>query len=122
MRICSHSDYLAHTSPIFKKLKTLKAEDIHTFQTAIFMYKYVTNLLPPSFQNFFTYNSNIHSYPTRRSTDFHLNNPRTLLAHKTIRHHGPDIWNSFPDTLKSRTTLSSFKAYTRKMILSQYKD
>ena len=85
IRICSHTNYLAHTTPIFKRMKTLKAEDIHTFQTAIFMYKYVTNLLPPSFQNFFTNNANILSYPTRRSTDFHLNNPRTLLAHKTIR-------------------------------------
>ena len=85
IRICSHTNDLAHMHHShFKRLKTLKAEDIHTFQTAIFMYKYVTNLLPPSFQNFFTYNANIHSYPTRRSTDVHLNNPRTLLAHKTI--------------------------------------
>ena len=120
IRICSQSNYLDHTNPIFKKQKSLKVEDIHTFQTSIFMYKYNTNLLPLSFQSFFTYNANIHSYPTRRSTDFHLNNPRTLLAHKSIRHHGPDIWNSLPESVKSRTSLHSFKATAKKYVLSKY--
>ena len=110
IRICTQSAYLAHTTPIFKRLKVLKIDDIHTYLTAIFMYKYTTNLLPSSFVNFFSYNANIHSYPTRHSRDFHLNNPKTLLAHKSIRHHGPDIWNSLPETLKSRTSLYSFKA------------
>ena len=120
IRICSHSNYLAHTTPIFKELKTLKVNDIHRYQTAIFMFKHTANLLPPSFQNFFTHNTNIHSYPTRHSTDFHLNNPKTLKAHKSIRHHGPDIWNSLPETLKSRTSLYSFKAHAKNVILSQY--
>ena len=120
MRICSQSNYLDHTNPIFQNQKLLKVEDIHTYQTSIFMYKYTTNLLPRSFQSFFTLNTNIHSYPTRRSADFHLNNPKTLLAHKSIRHHGPDIWNSLPDTVKSRTSLHSFKASAKKYVLSKY--
>ena len=120
MRICSQSNYLDHTNPIFQNQKLLKVEDIHTYQTSIFMYKDTTNLLPRSFQSFFTLNTNIHSYPTRRSADFHLNNPKTLLAHKSIRHHGPDIWNSLPDTVKSRTSLHSFKASAKKYVLSKY--
>jgi len=120
VRICNHSSYLAHTTPIFKNLKILTLNDIHTLHTSIFMYKYTTNLLPPSFSNFFNYNANIHSYPTRHSSDFHLHNPKTLIAHKSIRHHGPDIWNSLPQPLKRMTSLSSFKAATKKSLLSQY--
>ena len=115
IRICSQSNYLDHTNPIFKKQKSLKVEDIHTFQTAIFMYKYTTNILPISFQSFFTYNANVHSYPTRRSADLHLNNPRTILAQKSIRHHGPDIWNSLPESIKSSTSLNAFKATAKNM-------
>ena len=122
IRICSQSNYLDHTNPIFKNHKSLKVEDIHTFQTSIFMYKYTTNLLPVSFQSFFTYNADIHAYPTRRSTDLHLNNPRTLLAQKSIRHHGPDIWNSLPESIKSCTALHSFKATAKKYVLSKYND
>ena len=121
LRICTHSDYLASTDPIFCRLKTLKITDIYNLQTAIFMYKFSNNLLPLSFRSFFEYNKNIHTYPTRHSSDFHLVNPKTLLAHKSIRHVGPDIWNSLPLTIKSSTRLFTFKALTKRMYLSQYK-
>ena len=109
IRMCTHSDYLAHTDPIFYQLRIIKVHDIHTYQTAIFMFKYTQNLLP-LFQNIYTPNYNIHSYPTRHRNDFHLNNPRLLIAHRSIRHHGPDIWNSLPEQLKLCVSLFSFKA------------
>ena len=90
LRICTHSNYLAHTNPIFHELKTLNLHDIHNYQTSIFMFKHTRNLLP-LFHDVFTHNRDIHSYPTRRSNEFHLNNPKQLLAHRSIRHHGPDI-------------------------------
>ena len=120
LRICSHSHYLAHTDPIFHKLKTLKIFDINTFQTAIFMYKFSTNALPLSFTNIFTYNGSIHTYPTRQSSDLHLTNPKTILALKSIRHHGPDIWNKLPSNIQQSTSLLSFKALMKKYLLSQY--
>ena len=86
------------------------------------MYKSTTNLLPLSLQDFFIQNASIHHYPKRRSADLHLNNPKTLLAHKSIRHHGPDVWNSLPPTLKARTALHSFKVTAKKYFLSKYKD
>ena len=119
IRICTYSNYYEHTDPIFFQLKTLKITDIHKYQTAIFMFKYTQNSLP-FFQNAFTLNTRIHSYPTRHCNDFHLNNPKLLLAHRSIRHNGPDIWNSLPHYIKQRTSLFSFKATMKKHILSQY--
>ena len=84
------------------------------------MYKYTFQQLPPSFQNTFTFNSSIHSYPTRRSTDYHLVNPKLILALKSIKHHGPDVWNSLPNNLKHNLSLYSFKAHFKKMLLSKY--
>ena len=66
---------LAHTEPLFHRLKILRMQDIHTLQTGIFMYKYTHDQLPSLFQSIFNINSNIHTYPTRRSNDFHLENP-----------------------------------------------
>lgn len=120
LRICTSSHYLSHTDPFFYQLKTLKIDDVHTFQTAIFMFKFSKKLLPSTFQNIFTYNSNIHSYPTRHSLDIHLNNPKILLAHRSIRHHGPDIWNSLPDNIKLSSSLYSFKALMKKHLLIKY--
>ena len=119
LRICSNSNYREHTDPLFLSLKTLKIDDIHKYQTAIFMFKYTHNLLP-FFHNAFSLNTDVHAYPTRHRNDFHLNNPKLLLAHKSIRHNGPDIWNSLPPHIKQCTSLYSFKANTKKYFLSQY--
>ena len=119
LRICTYSTYLAHTDPLFHRLKTLKVHDVHKYQTAIFMFKYSQNLLP-FFGNVFTLNTQIHEHSTRHCSDIHLNNPRLLLAHRSIRHNGPDIWNSLPQQAKQCTTLFSFKAVMKKNLLSQY--
>ena len=120
LRICTHSHYIAHTDPIFHNLKSLKIDDINTYQTAIFMYKFSTNTIPIPFRNLFVYNKDIHTYPTRHSTDLHLTNPRILLNHKTIRHHGPDIWNALPHNIKQSASLLSFKASLKKFLISKY--
>ena len=120
VRICTGAQYLAHTNPLFKELKTLNVFDINSLQCLVFMYKYKNNLLPQSFHNFFTLNSDIHSYPTRISSDFHLINPKLLIAHKSIRHHGPDLWNSLPESIKSSNSIYSFKRLVKKMLLSEY--
>ena len=109
VRICTNSTYLSHTNPLFHKLKVFKIHDINTLQIALFMFKYNKELLPPVFSNFFSYNKNIHSYPTRSRNDIHLNNPKNLLAHKSLRHHGPEIWNSLPVDIKSEILLNTFK-------------
>ena len=121
LRLCTHSHYLAHTDPIFCKLKKqLKIADIHSFQTAIFMYKCWINTIPLAFRNIFVYNSDIHSHPTRHSSDFHLTNPKIIMAYKSIRHHGPDIWNALPGNIKHSATLYSFKASMKKYLISTY--
>ena len=120
LRICTQSHFLANSDPIFHRLKTLKINDIHTLQTAIFMFKFSKNILPPAFQNLFTYNTDIHSYPTRHSSDLHLSNPKILIAHRSTRHYGPDIWNSLPDNIKHSASLYSFKALLKKYLISKY--
>ena len=120
IRNITNSSYLAHTEPLFHRLKTLRIQDIHTLQTGIFMYKYTHDQLPSLFQSIFNINSNIHTYPTRRSNDFHLENPKTILAQKSIRHHGPDVWNTLPANLKQCATLNTYKASFKTHLLSTY--
>ena len=86
----------------------------------MFMFKYNKEWLPPVFSNFFSYNKSLHSYPTRSRNNFHLNNPKIILAHKSLRHHGPDIWNSLQDDIKEVTLLNSFKRRMKDLLLNQY--
>ena len=120
LRICTGSSYFANSDPLFFKLKTLKVSEINDLQVATFMYKYTNNRLPSSFQNLFTRNNTIHSYPTRTCGDFHLTNPKLIIAHKSIRHYGPDLWNKLSSFIKSCSTLYSFKATMKRKLLSLY--
>ena len=120
VRICTNSPYLAHTDPLFHKLNILKVHDINILQTSIFMFKYTKDLLPPIFNNLFTYNRNIHSYPTRTCNNIHLRNPKLLLAHKSLRHHGPDVWNTLPNFIKETPFLNFFKRLMKTILLNKY--
>ena len=98
LRICTHSRYFAYTDPLFRRLKTLEAHDIHIYQTAISMFNIPKMYKKfPMFQNVFTTNSNIHRYPTCHSRDFHLNNPRLIISQRSIRYHRPEICISQPN-------------------------
>ena len=84
------------------------------------MHKYRRNLLPLIFHNTCIHNSSIHSYPKRHSNYYHLENPTLVLAQRSVKHHGPDIWNSLPDQIISLTSLRSFKANLKSLLLSKY--
>ena len=120
LRVCTGSHYLANSHPLFYKLKTLKVQDINQLQVALFMFKLKNNLLPSPFHDLFTLNKSIHDYPTRNSQNYHLMNPKLIIAQKSIRHNGPDIWNALPDSIKSCKTLYSFKATIKRQLLSEY--
>ena len=109
MRICTQSGFRDHTNPLFLKLHCLKVDDIHLLQTAIFMFRYNAGLLPESFSSMFQINAKVHSHFTRQVSHIHLNNPLTALAHKSIRHSGPDIWNSLPQRVRDLQKMHSFK-------------
>ena len=120
LRLCTGSHYLANTDPLFHRLHTLKFTDVTILQTAIFMYKLSNNALSSSFNSIFTFNKDIHRYPTRISHNFHLSNPKLSLASKSIRHYGPDIWNPLPESIKLCPSLFSFKHSMKKYLLSKY--
>ena len=120
IRLCAGGGFLDPTDPLFFRFKALKVDDINTLQTALFMYRFQSNQLPKTFDNIFRLNSTIHKYPTRISSNVHLLNPVTRLAHKSIRHAGPDTWNNIPLNVRRSLTISRFKFEFKKTILSKY--
>ena len=119
VRICTQSGFRDHTNPLFAKLKCLKVDDIHFLQTAMFMFRYNMGLLPISFYLMFQTNSAVHSYSTRQASNIHLNNPRTALAYKSIRHSGPDIRNSLPQSVRDLQKTHNFKKTIKRILISK---
>ena len=118
VRLCTNAAYLANTEPLFHRLHTLPIFELHSYQITIFMHRFHSSELPVTFNGMFQLNSSIHKYPTRTSTNVHLNNPKTALAHRSIRHTGPDIWNSLPIDIRSSPTKFILKKRLKNYLLS----
>ena len=83
------------------------------------MFRFNNKLLPDSFSSMFQSNNAVHSYSTRQASNIHLVNPRTTLAHKSIRHSGPDVWNSLPQHVRTLQTPLSFKRAIKRILISK---
>ena len=111
LRLVTFSEPRTPSAPLFKKLKVLNIEQICSYQTGIFMYKYCKDLLPQVFDNMFSFNNSIHSHFTRQSDLLHHFPIKTNVARFSVMYHGSTIWNSIPQYLKELNFLTFKKQY-----------
>ena len=109
IRICTNSNYRAHSAPLFRKLKTLNVHDLFLYHTAIIGFQYFQCVLPSSISSMFLTNSQIHDHYTRKSTLLHLWKVKTTYSKRSTRYNVPQVWNSLPNDFRSYTNLSLFK-------------
>ena len=117
VRIISHAPYDAHTVSFFKQHQILPFSRITTLQTALFMYKYHNNLLPPIYHQLFTTGKSIHPYDTRNSGKYRSHSCRTNHKLFSILFQGPKIWNSLPNDIREKPSLTSFKTNLKNVLL-----
>ena len=113
VRCITFSNRLAHTDPLFSKLKILKLSEIYSFCISLFMFKFNKNLLPTVFDDMFTLNENIHLYRTRQSLTLHVPLCRSVITSKTIRYKGVSIWNTVIKFIGLNYSLFTFKRKLR---------
>ena len=106
-----------HTQAEFFNLKLLKISQIRHYQVGIFMYRYLHNLLPPTYQHFFSLNSDIHTHPSRNPYSLYIPFARTNTRLASIRCDGPRKWNDIPLHIRTLPSVHLFKRELRSYIL-----
>ena len=109
VRFIAQIPYGAHTKSKFLIHKILKVDQIREVQIGIFMYRYLHNQLPSTFQDFFQLNINIHSYSSRNLSSLHIPFARTNTRLSSIQCTGPRCWNNIPLSIRSAPSLNRFK-------------
>jgi hypothetical protein len=106
IRIITNTRRRDSTQAISKKLKILRLPDIYTYSVSLFMYKYTHHMMPPSLNDLFQQNSEVHSHNTRGANK--LRNPRirTKLAESFITNSGLKIWNNISQLINPEQKLS----------------
>ena len=110
----------------FKKLNTLKVEDLLKLQELKFYYKYRHQNLPVYFLNWqITPNTHIHNYNTRRTTELHTYRTKHEFAKKILKYNLPHVINNIPDLVIDKIvthSLKSFSSYAKNYMLQKYND
>ena len=120
VRIITGSSYIANTLQLFNETRILKVHEVYKYFISIFMYKYHNNLLPNLFENMFILQRNIHTYNTRQYADYKLPLCSTNRSQKAIRFAGPKVWNSLSETIRSASSVESFKKKVKQLYIAQY--
>ena len=102
MRIITFQSRNCHSGPLFFKLKLLKFNDKVHLENVLLISKFINSLLPPVFNNWFTFCSDVHNYGTTSSATCKLfkRSFRTNLYGKNqITVNAIDAWNKAQTSL-----------------------
>ena len=118
IRTICHSDFLAHTNDLFKRLGLLKVDDISILESVKFVKKEITK---PRSLYFHPYKNN-HGMNLRNNLQLNVNlpQPRSELARRFITYYGAFQWNNLPRELKVLQHPLTFKKNVKKHLISRY--
>ena len=111
IRVVASASFLEHTHPLFMELNVLKLHDVHTLESAKFMYHQL-NINPT-----FTFNRilNLHSHNTRGNNNLRPRKPNTELSKRFIMFSGCVLWNSLSEELQASPNAVTFKINVKKI-------
>ena len=111
IRSITHSDYLAHTYPLFQRLNLLDIDRLRKFHLAVYFYKNRNSLTP----------QNPHHYPTRNRDRPRPERHLTTIYEKSFMYQAVKVWNELLDYGPNRmmsASLPSFKRHLKRFLLS----
>ena len=84
------------------------------------MFKYVNNMTPDVFDNFFRNVSDIHKHNTRNATQnlLYVTFRGTTGGQQTFKYRGPHIWNFIIKNINPNCPIGSFKEHSRQLFLA----
>ena len=118
--ICTNSSYMTPSSPLFKKLCTLKLLDINKLQICSPMQRFNTHTLSLYLMNMFSLNSQIHSYPTRNANKYHRWKYNSDYSRYSLRHSGPLLYNNVECNQFNISFNNTFRRQYKKHLICSY--
>ena len=120
IRIITHSEWLAHTNPLYLKNNLIKIADLFQYLTCIYMFKVIHRGHATDIKNELVLMDKYHNYNTRKENIFLLPKCNTITAKQSILYRGPKYWNFLPKFIIETKSIAKFKQYLKNLILSNY--
>ncbi len=121
IRVIHNAPYNSHTEPKFRKSGILKIDDIFEYESLLFVYDYLTNNLPISFQGIFPLNSDMpNSRETRQSNFLYVPRCTGRFAQKLPKYFMPPLWNTWSRSFQDNKTRNQTKRLIKMTKLQGY--
>ena len=124
MRIISGVPLRTNIDKFYIENNILIVKHTYRYNTGLFMYRYVNNMTPDVFDNFFSNISYIHQHNTRNATQklFHITFRGTTRGQKTFTYCGPRVWTFLIKNIDPNCPIGSFKKNYRQLFLAAEDD
>ena len=81
------------------------------------MYSYHNNILPRSFDDTFSWKTDIHNHFTRNGDLYYVPFSRTNIRQFTVNYQGPKFFNSLSHDIRDALTVSCFQFKLKNYLL-----
>ena len=106
VRILSGAEYLAHTDPLFTRLKLLRIRGIYKYSCCMYV-----------FRNRDLYENAHNRYNTRSTNAYDVENTRLKISERSILHNPPKIYNNLPNVILDLDGIIRFKRSVKRYFL-----
>ena len=122
IRACLFCPLQYHTNLLYCRFNVLKLKDMINMEIAKFMFKFNNNMLPSSFDNYFTRLDEVHNYNTRQKmrNEYFQTYIGSENGKKTLHHISLSVWKCIPQD-KRHCSFPKFKQYLKANTLDKYK-
>ena len=108
------------TQPLFKTEQILFFDDLFKYEVGIFMYRFMHNMQPKSFDNFGILNVNYRQRSTRQNFLLHEGRPRTNFSKRLPNHLFIRMWNNLPSALRDIPNYRTFRLQYKQNLIEDY--
>lgn len=115
IRIITGSKRTASSDGLFKLLRIVKFNKLHTLSIYIFLYKLINNIVPNSINELFCFHSDVHSHATRNSNNLYKKSIGSA-GERGLRFHATCIYNC-DDTPLYNQSYIVFKAMIKSRLI-----
>jgi len=121
IRTIHNAKFNSHTDPLYRASNILKIGDMFEYNSVLFVFDFINNKLPISFNNLFKFNKDIPSARlTRQSEMLYITRCTSQFAGRLPLFVLPIIWNNWTKCIDQNGTRSNCKRQIKIKLLDKY--
>ena len=104
---------------LYVTMGILSLKRIYNYAIGLFMYKYVNDMLPELFVDFFSNVTDLHHYDTRHANrnSIYVTFHSSTRGQQSFSHCGPRIWNFILSSMMPNCAIGLFKTASHQLFL-----